>query len=78
MTQTNVAPARGGSAETGARCSLVATQNSSENSPQAGRPQAQNRPADPIILASQMRMRADLLAEAIEFATHGKSPSPKR
>jgi hypothetical protein len=72
MTQTNAAPARGGSAETGARCSLVATQNSSKNSPQAGRPQALNWPTNPIILASQMRMRADPLAEAIEFAlTYG-------
>jgi hypothetical protein len=68
MSQTCEGPACDGDAGTGAGCSLQDGRNKSENSQSVSSRQAQNRPPSPIILASQCRLTADLLAESVEIA----------
>jgi hypothetical protein len=62
MAQTNQTPAGG----PGLGNSI--SSNSHTNTLTPARPQAQIRVADPIILASQARMTAELLAESLEIA----------
>jgi hypothetical protein len=69
MSENEKAPTRDSIAVTGAgNVTRLGTADGPKISPEPRRTQAQIRPTDPIILASQCWMVSDLLAEAVEHA----------